>query len=138
LLEEIDRIGGGLRAVETGYTVRLLEESAYRYQRAIEDGSTTVAGVNRFRTETADTQPAQLLRLDPTVRGRQIARLTALRGSRDSARAEASLNQLRAAAAQSGAGAPNLMPLLVECARAQSTLGEMAGALRAVFGEYRP
>jgi len=137
LLEEIDRLGGGLRAVETGFTARLLEESAYRHQRAIEDGHTTVVGVNRFRDETAGTHPAHLLGVDPTVRGRQVERLAALRHSRDSTATEASLSRLRAAASQEGTGAPNLMPLLVECARAQSTLGEMAGALRNVFGEYR-
>ncbi|MDQ3702683.1 MAG: methylmalonyl-CoA mutase family protein [Chloroflexota bacterium] len=140
LLEEIDRLGGGLRAVETGYYVRQIEDSAYRYQRAVESGAKTVVGVNRFRTPEAsgeDEGPAvarRLLRVDPAVREQQATRLAQLRRGRDAGRVAGALDQLQSAAA----GTENVMPILVECARAQATLGEMADVLRSVFGEHRP
>jgi methylmalonyl-CoA mutase len=135
LLDEVDRIGGGLRAVETGYYARQIEESAYAYQRAVEDGEKVIVGVNRFASDAgADGPPMTLLKVDPAVRDRQAARLAELRGSRDGARVAASLARLRAGAT----GTENVLPLLVECARAQATLGEMAQTLRDVLGEYRP
>jgi methylmalonyl-CoA mutase N-terminal domain/subunit len=75
-----------------------------------------------------------LLNVDPAVRERQSRRLEALRRERDTGRVTAALQRLQACAG----GKENVMPALVECARAQATLGEMAGALRAVFGEYQP
>jgi methylmalonyl-CoA mutase N-terminal domain/subunit len=135
LLAEIDRLGGGLRAVETGYYGRHIEESAYRYQREVERGERTIVGVNRFRAAVGgDDTPPPLLRVDPALRARQAERLAALRRRRDAGRAARALDGLRGAAA----GTENVLPALVECARAQATLGEMADALRGVFGEYRP
>lgn len=141
LLAEIDRLGGGLRALESGYFTRQIEESAYRYQRAIEDGAKTIVGVNRFqaakmvnRDGTSTGTTMQLLQLDPGVRDRQSLRLADLRRTRDAARVAATLDRLRACAA----GTENVLPALVECARAQVTLGEMADAMRSVFGEHQP
>ncbi|HEV2125655.1 MAG TPA: methylmalonyl-CoA mutase family protein, partial [Chloroflexota bacterium] len=134
LLKEIERLGGGLRAVETGLYARLIEESAYRHQRAVEDGAKVIVGVNRFGTAERQTAPNALLRVDPAVRDHQRARLDALRRTRDNARVEATLNQLRAVAA----GTENVMPALLDCARARATLGEISAALRDIFGEYRP
>jgi methylmalonyl-CoA mutase N-terminal domain/subunit len=137
LLAEIERLGGGLRAVETGYFARQIEESAYRFQRSIEEGTKTVVGVNRFQRSHAEAgaaPDAQLLRVDPAVRERQAARLADLRRRRDQGRTRAALDRLRGCAA----GRENVLPPLVECARAQATLGEMADALRVVFGEHRP
>jgi methylmalonyl-CoA mutase N-terminal domain/subunit len=135
ILSEIDCLGGGLRAVETGYYARQIEESAYRYQRAVEEGQKVIVGVNRFQSEDREAAGhIQLLRVDPAVRERQIRRLAALRRARDGGRVAAALDRLRAAAG----GTENVMPALIEGARAGATLGEMADALRAVFGEYRP
>ena len=135
LLAEIDTLGGGLRAVESGFTARLVEESAYRYQSEIERGDRTVVGVNRFQpTATGDSPPPDVLRVDPTLRLRQTDRLAHLRATRDTARADAALERLRACAA----GTDNVVPALVECARAGATLGEMAATLRSVFGEHHP
>jgi methylmalonyl-CoA mutase N-terminal domain/subunit len=137
LLAEVDQLGGGLRAVETGYYARQIEESAYAYQRAVEDGRKVIVGVNRF---TSDAGPGsgrgemKILKVDPAARDRQIARLEELRRRRDAGRAKAALDRLRECAA----GTENVLPALVECARAQATLGEMAETMRSVFGEYRP
>ncbi len=135
LLDQIDTLGGGLRAVETGFTARLIEESAYRYQSEIERGERTVVGVNRFQSPAAaDAPPADVLRVDPTVRARQTARLADLHRRRDAARTTAALDHLRTCAA----GTDNVVPALIECARADATLGEMAATLRTVFGEHKP
>jgi methylmalonyl-CoA mutase, N-terminal domain len=136
LLSQIDRLGGGLRAVETGFFARQIEESAYRYQQAIETGEKVVVGVNRFRSSEADpsSRAGKLLRVDPAARDRQCAHLAELRRVRDGGRVTAALEHLHGCAA----GTENVMPALLDCARAQATLGEMAGVMRRVFGEYRP
>ncbi|MGH2352252.1 MAG: methylmalonyl-CoA mutase family protein, partial [Chloroflexota bacterium] len=143
LLAEIGRLGGGLRAVETGYYARQIEESAYRYQRAIEAGEKVIVGVNRFQVPEADEDGATggdggraetLLRVDPAVRAQQSARLADLRRRRDAGRVQTALDRLRDCAT----GTENVLPALVNCARAQATLGEMADTLRTVFGEHQP
>ena len=135
LLAEIDRLGGALRAVETGFYARQIEESAYAYQQQIEDGRTVVVGVNRFQSGGSTGQErVELLKVDPAVRERQAERLAALRRGRDSGRAAKALAALRDAAA----GTANVLPPLVECAHARVTLGEMTGTLRDVFGEHHP
>src|SRR5439155_14033274 len=101
LLAEIDRLGGGLRAVETGYYARQIEESAYAYQRAVEDGQKVIVGVNRFTGDTGAAISASkvaLLHVDPAVRDRQTHRLEALRRQRDTRRVTAALQQLQACA----------------------------------------
>ena len=137
LLGEIDRLGGGLRAVETGYFARLIEESAYAYQTAIERGDRTVAGVNKLTREAPaereDDAKRTILRVDAGVRDRQAARLAELRRTRDNGQVEQALARVRKCAA----GSENVVPALVEGARAGATLGELAGALRDVFGEHR-
>src|SRR5204862_7187718 len=81
LLAEIDQLGGGLRAVETGYYARQIEESAYAYQRAVEDGDNVIVGVNRFAAQAGagDTSKIALLKMDPAGREQQARRLEALR-----------------------------------------------------------
>ena len=131
-IERIDRLGGALRAIERGFIQREIEESAYRYQKEIERGDRVVVGVNRFTVE--EEVPLRRLRVDPTVRERQMERLRALRERRDSERVSALLARLEEAAR----GDENLMPLFIECVEAYATLGEICDVLRGVFGEYRP
>ncbi|HEU5319063.1 MAG TPA: methylmalonyl-CoA mutase family protein [Chloroflexota bacterium] len=136
LLAQIDRLGGALRAIEGGYEARLIEESAYVFHSEIERGERSVVGVNRFRAERPGDTGAtgELLRVDPAVRRQQAERLAALRHGRNGGHVAAALGALRTSAA----GTDNLVPPLIECARAGATLGEMASTLRDVFGEYRP
>ena len=137
LLDEIERLGGGLRAVETGYFARLIEESAYAYQTSIERGERTVVGVNKFARAAVDANEdgkrRTILRVDAGVRERQAARLVELRRTRDGAAVAAALDRVRTCAA----GTENVVPALIEGARGGATLGELAGALRDVFGEHR-
>ena len=129
-LGRIDDLGGTLRAVEIGYQPDAIAESAYELQRALESGDRVVVGVNRF-TEAGDEQRPLPQPIDPEEEARQVERTRAVRASRDQA-AAASLEALRAAAA----GTENVLPRIRACVEADVTLGEIAGALRAVWGEY--
>ncbi|MDI7276274.1 MAG: methylmalonyl-CoA mutase family protein [Anaerolineae bacterium] len=131
-LEQIDRMGGALRAIEAGFIGQEIQNSAYRYQREIESAERIVVGVNRYAG--AEAAPPRLLRVDPEVQREQVARLQDLRTRRDSARVHRSLAALESAAR----GAENLVPLILDAVRAYATLGEICDALRRVFGEYRP
>ena len=130
-LKKIEAMGGMLRAIETGYVQREIQESAYRYQRAIETREEVVVGVNRFQLET---EPAvSLLRIDPALEQAQIERVRALRERRDAASVKAALNKLEQAAETN----ENLLPLILECVESYATVGEISNRLRRVWGEYR-
>jgi len=130
-LEKIEALGGMLRAIESGYVQREIQESAYKYQQAIETEEAVVVGVNRFRTE--DDSEIQTLRIDAAIEQQQIERLRALRARRDSAKAEAALMSLQTAAQ----GTENVLPRILECVEALVTVGEISNRLRKVWGEYR-
>jgi len=130
-LQKIEAMGGMLRAIETGYVQREIQEAAYRYQRAIELHEETVVGVNRFQLEDEPTVP--LLRIDPGLEQAQIERIRALRERRDAQTVTASLAALEQAAATS----ENLMPRILACVESYATVGEISNTLRRVWGEYR-
>jgi methylmalonyl-CoA mutase N-terminal domain/subunit len=131
LMARIDRAGGTLAAIETGLVQREIQASAYRAQQAIDDGSAVVVGVNRFATD--DAAPIEIFRLDPAEERRQLERTERLRAERDQQVYHARL-QAVTDAARSGA---NLVPPIIAAAEAHATVGEIADALRGVFGEYR-
>ncbi|HZI63406.1 MAG TPA: methylmalonyl-CoA mutase family protein [Thermoanaerobaculia bacterium] len=129
----IDRIGergGAMRALAAGFQQREIADAAYAHQKAVESGRIQVVGVNVHREDDEAVSEAQAV--DPEGERRQIERLQALRARRDAARAAASVEALGAAARQRR----NLMPPILDCVRAEATLGEIAGALRAVYGEW--
>ncbi len=131
-IRRIDELGGALGAIETGFINLEIQDAAYAYQQAVEQGEQVIVGVNRFTAEE-DREP-DLLRVDPTIEAAQRARLAALRATRDSAR----VGELRAHLETAARGSDNLLPLLVECVENDVTLGEICHTLRGVFGEYRP
>ena len=133
LIEEIDRRGGMVAAIEAGFPQREIERRAFEHQRAVESGARVVVGVNRFSEAPATAAPP-LHRPDPALEAAQLARLRALRDGRDGPRARATLGELRVAASGTG----NLFPALLTAVKARATLGEIADVLRGVFGEYRP
>ena len=130
-LKKIEAMGGMLRAIETGYVQREIQESAYRYQKAIESQEQIVVGVNRFQLE--EEPPVNVLRIDPALEQAQVERVRALRARRDAARASAALEKLQQAAGTT----ENLLPHILECVEAYSTVGEISNTLRRVWGEYR-
>ncbi len=128
-IHKIDELGGSVRAIEAGYIQREIEEAAYRYQREVEEQQRIVVGVNRFQmTETV--KPA-VLKVDPALELRQRQRVADLRAARDNAAVGAAIAALTDAAH----GTTNLMPPIIAAVEARATLGEIADALRTVFGE---
>ncbi len=131
-IEKIDAMGGALSAINNGFMQSEIQEAAYTVQRAIESGEEVVVGVNDF--EVDETIELESLRVDPSVEEDQKARLAALRAGRDNEKASALLSRLETAAK----GDDALMPLFIECAEHDLTLGEICGVLRQVWGQYRP
>ncbi|MEP7287145.1 MAG: methylmalonyl-CoA mutase family protein [Chloroflexota bacterium] len=131
-IAKIDAMGGALRAVETGYIQREIQEAAYQYQQAIEHGDQIIVGVNKF-TVDGET-PIETLRVDPKIEQQQVASLAALRQSRDNGKVSEILTRIE----QAARGTDTLMPLFVEAVEREATLGEICHVLRRVFGEYRP
>jgi methylmalonyl-CoA mutase N-terminal domain/subunit len=130
-IERLDGMGGALAGIERGFQQKEIADAAYRYQRAVESGEEVVVGVNRYRTE--NEVPQEVLTIDPDSEARQVERLRAYRERRDGERAEASLRALATAAGEDR----NLMPPILDCVRADATLGEIADRLRSVYGEHR-
>ncbi len=128
--DQIDRLGGMVEAIEQGFPQREVAEASYRFQQAFERKDKVVVGVNEFVQE--HEPPIQILYIDEGAGERQLAKLQALRASRDSARVQHALEAMKTAAA----GTENLMPRILEAVRAYATLGEMCDALRDVWGEY--
>jgi methylmalonyl-CoA mutase, N-terminal domain len=130
-IARIDELGGAMRAIEQGFQQREIADAAYAHQKGVEAGEIKVVGVN-VNTED-EAAPPEILEIDPAVERAQVERLQALRERRDARGAETAIAALRAAAGEDR----NLMPPILDCARADVTLGEIAGTLRGVFGEFR-
>jgi methylmalonyl-CoA mutase N-terminal domain/subunit len=130
-LKEIEALGGTLAAIEAGYQQRNIQEAAYQVQRAVENGSKVVVGVNKFRDE--ETATPSLEKLDPEGERRQVANVRKVRAERDPAAWEAAMNRLEDCAK----GQENLMPYMIEAVKAYATVGEISDRLRTVWGEHR-
>jgi methylmalonyl-CoA mutase N-terminal domain/subunit len=130
-LAEIDAMGGTLAALDAGFQQRQIQESAYRTQRAIDDGDQVVVGVNRFRDETSVSPPTQ--KIDPEGERRQVEGLRRVRTGRDPAAWAAALARLDDAAR----GSDNLMSPIIEAVKAYATVGEIADRLRTAWGVHR-
>jgi methylmalonyl-CoA mutase, N-terminal domain len=127
----IDDLGGVIPAIEQGFFQREISESAYRYQRALDEGEKVMVGVNQF-TEEGEKVDIPILTIPPEVEVSQRKRLASVRASRDTRVVNEALKALRSGAADG----TNLMPLLINCARAYATMGEMCSTLGEVFGVY--
>jgi methylmalonyl-CoA mutase, N-terminal domain len=128
----IDDLGGAVAAIERGYMQREIHNAAFLYQREIEKKDRIIVGVNNFTT--ADDRPGDILKVNPATEEKQRARLARIRAERDQAAANAALARVEASARDEA----NLMPPIIEAVRNWATLGEIADAMRRVFGEYRP
>ncbi len=133
-IEEIDRRGGSVRAIENGYMQSEIVESAYKYQRKVERKDCTIVGVNDFTAEEEEA-PIRLLRVDPTVEKKVVERMTQVKKNRNSRKVGEVLDDLRRSAED---GSTNLMPIIVSAVKEYATVGEICNALREIYGEYRP
>ncbi len=131
-IDQIDQMGGALRAIEKGFIQGEIADAAYAYQRAVERGEAIVVGVNQFQTQ-AETHLSRL-KVDPSIESEQRKQLAELRQNRDNAR----VSELRSQLEQAARSTDNLMPCIINCVEGEVTLGEICGTLRSVFGEYQP
>jgi methylmalonyl-CoA mutase N-terminal domain/subunit len=129
-LDRIATLGGMLRAIEQGWVQQEIQNAAYDYQRAVDTGEAVVVGVNRFTR--AEEPPIPIQRIDEALERRQVERLRAMRQRRDTLRWQSAINQVKDHA-RSGA---NLMPAILNAVESYATVGEIAAALREIFGEY--
>jgi methylmalonyl-CoA mutase N-terminal domain/subunit len=130
--ERIDQLGGMVAAVKQNYPQREIADAAYELQTEIDAGRRIVVGVNAY--EEGDEDETTILRIDPGLERKQVGRLQAVRARRDSTAVEASLTALKASAADQR---DNLMPWLLDAARAHASEGEIVDALQRVWGDYR-
>ena len=130
LIDRIEKMGGAIAAIESGFMQNEIGESAYRAQRALEEKQSVVVGVNEFVEDEHSTLPT--LVIDESVERDQVERLQAFRASRhgDVAAALAKLDE-------GARGIANLMPLIVDCVRNECTIGEIVATLKRTFGEHR-
>jgi methylmalonyl-CoA mutase N-terminal domain/subunit len=132
LMAEIDRMGGAVAAIERGFYQQLIADEAYAKEQRIASGEDVVVGVNAF---VDDSAPApERFDVPPELERESREKLERLRSERDAQVVDARLAELAEVARGSG----DLMPPLLEAVRADATVGEICGALRGVFGEYRP
>jgi methylmalonyl-CoA mutase, N-terminal domain len=131
-LNKIDDMGGAIEAIERGFMQREIHNAAFAYQREIESKERIVVGVNNF---TSGYEPAgDILKVNPAIEEKQRNRVTRVRTERDQRAAQTSLARIEQAARDGS----NLMPPIIDAVRAWATLGEIADAMRRVFGEYQP
>ncbi|HEY2777504.1 MAG TPA: methylmalonyl-CoA mutase family protein [Gaiellaceae bacterium] len=130
--EQIERLGGVVAAIKENFFQKEIAESSFQYQAEVEASQRIVVGVNRYELESE--QPLEILKIDPALETKQIERVGALRGRRDSRAVEAALGRLKEDAARDDR---NLMDPIVEASRAYVTMGEMCDAFREVWGTWR-
>ena len=130
LIEKIDSIGGAISAIENGFIDNEITNSAYQYQKEIENNERFIVGVNLHSTDEETKQ--DLLDIDLIKVNKQINDLKKLKSERDNNKVESSLNELASASNNDD----NIMPFVINCIRNKCTLGEIADTFRTVFGEY--
>jgi methylmalonyl-CoA mutase N-terminal domain/subunit len=130
--DRIRELGGVIPAIKENFFQREIAEASFRYQNELEQQQRVIVGVNRYAE--GDGTDVDILRIDPALEQKQIERVRALRAKRDAAAAESALAALKSAAVREVA---NLMPLIIDAARADVTMGEMCDALREVWGVWR-
>ena len=131
-LEEIERMGGMLRAIKLGYPQREIARAAYEWQIKVEKNEIPIIGVNMF-TEP-EVPKVKILKVDPVSRERVVSRLRKLRESRDQVKVRAAIDNVRKAAEKEDV---NIFVPIYEAVKAGATIGEISGALREVWGEWR-
>jgi methylmalonyl-CoA mutase N-terminal domain/subunit len=131
-IQKIDNMGGVIAAIEKGFFQKEIADSAYRYQREIDEKKRVIVGLNEYSIEGEEC-PIELLRIDPKVEKEQVARLQKLKRERDNRKVKEALEKLHNAAEKD----ENLMPTIIEAVKAYVTLGEITEVLRQVYGEYK-
>jgi len=135
IMDQVEALGGSVRAIEAGFVQQEIEDSAYRFQQEIESGERVVVGVNRFAEDGHVDVPVQVI--DPELERRRIDDLAAFRAARDGVSVSAALLALRRAAEGGESDdTTSLFPLVKDALARHATLGEVCGVLREAWGEY--
>ena len=130
IIEEIDAMGGTISAIETGWVQNEIAKSAYAHQKSIDSEKRKIVGVNAY---VEDDEPEPILqKIDPVSVRKQMERVKAVKNDRDNDTVNTKLSQLETHAKSQ----KNLMPAIIDCVRAECTLGEIADVLRKQFGEF--
>jgi methylmalonyl-CoA mutase N-terminal domain/subunit len=132
-IEEIDRQGGAVKAIVKGYMQREITESAYRFQKSVEEKESIIVGVNQFigGYET----PVETLKVNPSVEKRAVQRLNRVKNERNNQKVKKALENLHLAA---GSESTNLMQPILKAVQSYATIGEICNILREIYGEHRP
>lgn len=131
-LKKIDRLGGAMVAVEKGFFQEEIRSNAYQLKKEIDENKRVIVGVNKYQ-DAHDIEP-KLNRIDSAIEQRQVAKLKELKSTRDKTKVDQALSQLQRTAEKE----ENLMPHIINAVKSYSTLGEISGTLRTVFGRYEP
>jgi len=132
-LEQIDAMGGMLKAIENGYISREIQESNIRYQKAIDSGEKVIVGLNKYQEQNEAAAPADLFEMDPAVESRQKTSLAAVKARRSADEVQAALAELAAVIGRN----ENVMPVVIRAVKAYASVGEITGVMRSAWGEYR-
>jgi len=128
---KLDDMGGAIPAIEKGFFQKEIADSAYEYQKEVDEKRRILVGVNDYTTE--EKQPIKVLRVDPKVEEEQVASLHKLKRERDNRKVNEMLEKLHHAAEKD----ENLMPIIIDAVRAYATIGEICDVLRKIYGEYK-
>jgi methylmalonyl-CoA mutase N-terminal domain/subunit len=131
----MDEMGGALGALDSGFQISEIHESAYAYQKQVENEERIVVGVNKYQAPTPPIE--QIQTIDPAQTQRQLDRLARVKRDRDASAVSESLQKLE----NTARGTDNTMPAILQCVEAYATLGEISDVLREVFGiqqEFSP
>ncbi len=131
LIRRVQELGGARQAIESGFVHRQIQESAYKFQRSVDEGETVIVGVNRFKE--GDQKEVRIQRVSPSVERRQVQQLKSFKSSRNKAKSKSALSKLRSSALGRG----NLVEDILRAVRSECSVGEISDTLRDVFGEYR-
>jgi methylmalonyl-CoA mutase N-terminal domain/subunit len=129
--DKIEALGGVVPAIDKGFFQREIAQSAYRYQKDIEEKKRIIVGMNDYVDE--DDQQIELLQIDPSVEQEQIRLLNEVRSERNGAKVKETLSDLKRACRDG----ENVMPFILSCVQAYASIGEIIDAMREEFGEYR-
>lgn len=130
-INQIEKLGGAPKAIEKGFIQREIQNSAYQYQKDVEDKKRIIVGVNQFQSEEETMK--DLLKVNPEIEKQQIKKLEEVKNNRDESKVKESLYLLKEAASSD----KNVMPFILDCVRGYATLGEICDQLREIFGEYK-
>ncbi len=130
-INQIDKLGGAPKAIEKGFIQKEIQNSAYKYQKDIENKERIIVGVNQFQSEEEPMK--DLLKVNPEIEKRQAEKLNSIKKRRNEAEVQENLSLLKKIASSE----QNVMPAILSCVRSYATLGEVCDQLREVFGEYK-